>query len=104
MVDASSKWSFAFVLLIGIVGPGFLDYLLSAAGASQLGGAVWALGYGTMVLVIWYGWIRPLNLTGPDTTDEQTGTADGDPTLDENSVPVEGDRGTTTLESSDNGT
>jgi hypothetical protein len=104
MVGVSSKWSFALVLLIGIVWPGFLDYLLSAAGASQLGGAVWALGYGTMVLVIWYGWIRPLNLTGPDTTDEQTGTVDGDPALDENSVPVEGEKGTTTRKSSDNGT
>ncbi len=104
MVSISSKWAFVFVLLIGIVGPGLLDYLLSASGASQLGGAVWALGYGTMVLVIWYGWIRPLNLTGPETTNEQTGAADGDPTSNENSTPVEGDRGTTTPRSSDNDT
>ena len=64
--------------MVGITVPGFLDYLLSATGASQLGGAVWLLGYGTMVTMIWYGWIRPIEfgLTGPDANNENVRESD----------------------------
>lgn len=67
-MSSSSKQKFALVLVTGITVPGLLVYWLSSIGASQLGEIVWALGYGTTILVIWYVWIRPIEfgLTGPD--------------------------------------
>ena len=71
-MSTSSKVKFIVVLLAGITVPGLLVYWLSSIGASQLGEVVWALGYGTTILVIWYGWIRPIDfgLTGPDVDSE----------------------------------
>lgn len=62
---ASEKTAFAAVLASGVVIPGLAMYFLTAAGYSTLGSLVWALGFGTMVLVIWYVWLRPLDITGP---------------------------------------
>ena len=90
------------MLLVGITGPGFLDYLLSAAGAPQLGTAAWVLGYGTMIIVIWYGWIRPLNLTGPNPSEAQP-WSDDESEPDEMLGPAEKDNQTTATEASDNG-
>jgi hypothetical protein len=53
------------VVLVGIVGSGLARRLLGLAGYSTLGRVVFVLGYATMVFVVWYGWIRPLDLTGP---------------------------------------
>ena len=77
-MEISSRETFILLLLVGITVPGFLNYLLSATGASQLGGAVWALGYGTMVIMMWYGWIRPIEfgLVGPDANTENVWEAD----------------------------
>ncbi|AHG04672.1 hypothetical protein HALDL1_14540 [Halobacterium sp. DL1] len=55
----------ALVLAAGIALPGVADYALKEAGAPTAGAVVWALGYATMVLVVWYYWIRPLDITGP---------------------------------------
>jgi len=55
----------ALVLATGVAVPGVLNYWLSASGFDTLGSVVWTLGYGTVVVVVWYGWIRPLDLTGP---------------------------------------
>lgn len=54
------------VIAAGVVLPGVSNYALNAAGAPTAGSAVWALGYASMVVVVWHGWIRPLDLTGPN--------------------------------------
>ena len=53
------------VVVVGIVGSGLARRLLGLAGYQTLGRVVFVLGYATMVFVVWYGWIRPLDLTGP---------------------------------------
>ena len=64
-IGLSSKQAFAMVLLIGIIVPGFFLYLFESANRSSLGTLSWVLGYGTTIFVLWYVWIRPLDLTGP---------------------------------------
>ncbi|MGM0590420.1 MAG: hypothetical protein ACQETI_02110 [Halobacteriota archaeon] len=59
------KLLLALVLLVGIAGTGIARRLLGVAGYNDLGRLVFIVGYGTMVFVIWYGWIRPLDITGP---------------------------------------
>ena len=76
-MSLSSRKTLALVLAVGVVVPGVLNYWISAAGYDTLGSLVWALGYGTVVLVVWVGWIRPLNITGPD--DEQVWSPEDDP-------------------------
>ena len=80
---------FALVLVVGIAGSGVIRRQLGLLGYDQLGRIVFVLGYGGMVFVIWYGWVRPLDITGPTgnaddsvqssdgaTTDGREGTAD----------------------------
>lgn len=61
----SSRVQLGLVLVVGIVVPGFADYVLSTAGYPSVGMVVWAFGYLTMALVVWYRWLRPLDLSGP---------------------------------------
>ncbi len=61
-MDLTSRQAFALVLAVGVVGTGIVVALLSSAGHRPLGSAVWILGYGTMVLALWWGWLRPLDL------------------------------------------
>ena len=68
MLD-SEKVQFAMMLAATIVLPGLMDYALNAAGYSNLGGIVWAVGYGFGVIAIWHIWIRPLDLSGAVDTD-----------------------------------
>lgn len=56
----------AMILFVGIIGTGVIRRLLGMAGYNTLGRLVFLLGYAGMVVVIWYGWIRPLDITGPD--------------------------------------
>lgn len=55
----------ALVLLVGIAGTGILRRFLGELGYNGVGRVVFVLGYGVMVFVLWYGWIRPLDITGP---------------------------------------
>ncbi len=55
----------ALVLLVGVAGSGLARRWLGEAGYDVLGSVVFVIGYGGMVLLIWYAWIRPLNITGP---------------------------------------
>ena len=55
----------AAILLIGVVAPGLARRALGVAGYSTLGTIVFVLGYAGMVFLVWYGWIRPLDITGP---------------------------------------
>ncbi len=69
----SGKAAFVLVLVTGIVVPGVMNYVLSVAlGQPTLGRIVWALGYTLMIAVLWYGWLRPLDLTGPEHDSEQS--------------------------------
>ncbi|SEN11484.1 hypothetical protein SAMN05216388_1001400 [Halorientalis persicus] len=61
----SEKAKFALVLSAGVVLPGLANYALGAAGYDTLGSLVWVLGYVGAVLILWYVWVRPLDLTGP---------------------------------------
>lgn len=60
-----SRVKLALVLAAGIALPGVADYALKQAGAPTAGAIVWATGYAAMVFVVWYYWIRPLDITGP---------------------------------------
>jgi hypothetical protein len=53
------------VVAVGVVGSGLARRLLGLAGYSTLGRVVFLVGYATMIFVVWYVWIRPLDLTGP---------------------------------------
>ena len=55
----------ALILLVGIAGSGVARWGLGQLGFNTLGRIVFIMGYGGMVFVIWYGWIRPLDITGP---------------------------------------
>ena len=48
-----------------IIVPGLANGLLSQWGYPWVGSAVWAMGYGLGVVFIWYEYIRPLDITGP---------------------------------------
>jgi hypothetical protein len=70
--DNDEEWLFsrsalllATVLIVGIAGTGVLRRLLGEAGLNDLGVVVWTLGYGGTVVVVWFGWIRPLDIGGP---------------------------------------
>lgn len=72
----------ALVLFVGIAGTGVVRRELGVLGYNQLGRIVFVLGYGGTVLVVWLGWIRPLDITGPtgnvgsDEVDGPYGSAD----------------------------
>jgi hypothetical protein len=53
------------LLVLGIGGSGIARGLLAERGYGALGSAVFVVGYGTMVFLLWWGWIRPLDITGP---------------------------------------
>jgi hypothetical protein len=53
------------LLVVGIGGSGIARGLLTEQGYDALGSAVFVTGYGTMVVLLWWGWIRPLDITGP---------------------------------------
>lgn len=60
-----SRLLLGLVIATGVVVPGVLNHFLYQAGYDTLGSVVWTLGYVGMVLVVWYRWIRPLDLGGP---------------------------------------
>ena len=61
----SERVKFAMVLAGGIILPGLADYALAQAGYEALGIIVWVSGYLGAMLLIWYVWLRPLDMTGP---------------------------------------
>lgn len=60
-----SRLLLAAILVTGILVPGVANYYLASAGYHTLATITWVGGYGLMVFVVWYGWIRPLDLRGP---------------------------------------
>jgi hypothetical protein len=63
-MELGTRRAFVVVVLAGVAGTGILVRLVTAAGYPTLASLCWAVGYGGMVLVLWYGWLRPLDLTG----------------------------------------
>jgi hypothetical protein len=63
----------AGVFLVGVAGSGVARRLLGEAGFETVGTVVFVLGYAGMVFVVWYGWIRPLDITGPVERDGDPG-------------------------------
>lgn len=53
------------ILVLGIAGSGIARRLLGELGYNEVGRVVFILGYGGMILALWYGWVRPLDITGP---------------------------------------
>jgi len=68
----------AAILLLAIAGTGLVRRYLGLVGLNGLGRVVFLLGYGGTVLAIWYGWIRPLDITGPEGNSTIHGGDDGD--------------------------
>lgn len=56
----------ALIAAAGIAVAGVADYLLTTSGHVGLGRLTWAIGFGTTVLAVWYVWLRPMDLSGPD--------------------------------------
>jgi len=54
------------LVLGGIILPGVVSYLLDGAGYTLASDIAWVGGYALGVFLAWYGWIRPLDITGPD--------------------------------------
>ena len=65
MEETPSAGLLAVVVAGGVVVPGVSNYALHEAGYPSLGTLVFAVGYGTMALLVWFGWLRHLELTGP---------------------------------------
>jgi len=63
-MEIDDRFTLAAVLFAGIAIPGVSSYLLSEIGADALSQVVWLVGYGGMVLFVWYQWLRPLDLQG----------------------------------------
>lgn len=60
------KVAFVLIIAIGVIGSGVANYALTEVGAPTLGTIVWMFGYAMTVFVLWYIWIRPLDITGPN--------------------------------------
>jgi len=60
------KLLLAALLFVGIAGSGIARRLLGELGYNDLGAIVFVLGYGGMILTLWYVWIRPMDISGPD--------------------------------------
>jgi hypothetical protein len=60
-------WVTGVFLLAGTISvAGVTDHLLTAAGYSLLGTAVWGICYLTALAVIWIVWLRDIEFTGPE--------------------------------------
>jgi hypothetical protein len=53
------------LLAVGIAGSGIARRFLGEAGYGDIGVVVFVVGYAGMVLVVWWGWLRPIDITGP---------------------------------------
>jgi len=60
----SSPQFAVLVVLVGLIGPGLLVYTLEQANLSAVADLVWVVGYGTTIFVVWFIWLRPLDLVG----------------------------------------
>ena len=59
-------WRVAAIAAVGIIISGVADHLLTTSGHVGLGRLVWMVGFGVTVLAVWYVWLRPMDLSGPE--------------------------------------
>lgn len=64
------RLAFGLALATVVVVPGLAAAALTSLGRETLGSVAWALGYGSGAVLVWYLWLRPLDLTGPDVAAE----------------------------------
>lgn len=57
---------FGLSLLAVVVVPGLATAAFSRFGYETLATLSWLLGYGGGAVVLWYVWVRPIDITGPD--------------------------------------
>ncbi|WP_458209619.1 hypothetical protein [Haladaptatus sp. NG-SE-30] len=62
--NAAGKVRFGLALALGVIVPGMAKYVLTEMGYGLVGSAVFYTGYFTAAVIIWYIWVRPLELTG----------------------------------------
>lgn len=67
------KIALGLTLVAVVVIPGLANAALSQAGYDTLGSVVWAVGYGSGALFVWYVYVRPLDIRAPESveTDEE---------------------------------
>ncbi|MCL9816581.1 hypothetical protein [Natronocalculus amylovorans] len=65
----SDRLLLALVLFAGIAGSGVARRLFGEAGFDTVGQVVFIMGYGGMVVVLWYGWLRHIDIRGPEDRD-----------------------------------
>ncbi|MFB6112169.1 MAG: hypothetical protein ABEJ35_06500 [Halobacteriaceae archaeon] len=65
MPNLPPRWLLAVIIAASIVIPGVANWALVRAGYPLLGDVVWILGFATMVGLVWWGWLRPLDIQGP---------------------------------------
>lgn len=90
----SSRQLFVFVVLVGLIGPGLVVAMLEQANLSTLATFVWITGYGTTVFVVWYIWLRPIDLVGAGSQEvSRTDSDDTDPSSNANATTIEANEG-----------
>lgn len=60
------KIALGLTLAAVIVIPGLANAALSNLGYGALGSLVWAVGYGSGALFVWYVYVRPLDIRAPE--------------------------------------
>jgi hypothetical protein len=65
MSELPPRWLLPLVIATSIVVPGVANWVLVRAGYPLVGDLIWVFGLGTMVVVVWWGWLRPLDIRGP---------------------------------------
>lgn len=59
----------ALALVVGLLLVVMVEKALGAAGLELLSTLAYPVGYGSLVLVAWYVWIRPLDIRSPSPDD-----------------------------------
>ena len=54
------------LLSVGLLAPGLLRWWLGTLGYDLLGVAVFVVGYGLTLWLVWRGWLRDVDFVGPD--------------------------------------
>lgn len=65
------------LLVVGVAGTGIVRRQLGVWGYDLIGPVVYVIGYGGTVVLAWFVWLRPLDLSGP--SGEVTYGDDDDP-------------------------
>ena len=60
------KIALALTLVAVVVIPGLANAALANLGYDTLGSLVWALGYGSGAVFIWFAYVRPLDIRAPE--------------------------------------